>query len=192
MSPSRSGSAIGAGGGSRQSIATRTLYPRPMSVNANLASAPSFGLAERIEMEARLRRFLADFSDHCLKTVPVEQRTERLSCWLSDAKRPDGNRHKRFIEQMADLIELSGKAERPAVLAEGILAESLRLVPTETSCPETLHSTTVREFAEASVAVVRFLVSRTATWRDAAVKEVADAINVLRRLSYSLHKSRTA
>lgn len=103
-----------------------TLTYQPMSRNADYATENRSWLANRLEMEARVRRFLADFAQHCIDTVPATDRGTATH-WLQDMKRPEGKRNQKFVEQLADLIEVGAKSSAPVLLSEGILAETMRV-----------------------------------------------------------------
>lgn len=174
-------------GGARGPITQRISYGAPMQGNASVATPEVRRVADRLEMERRMRRFLADFAAHCIQTVPPAQRADDQTMWLQDMKRPDGKRNQRFVDTLCDLVQLAGKADSPLMFAEGIQGETLRQMPAQVECPAEAYRIATKEQAEAIVAGARWSTEPSPTWRKVAIQEIAEAMTALRGWANALH-----
>lgn len=115
-----------------------------MQNNLAFATDEQQGVARRLEMEARVRRFLADFASHCIATVPASRRAD-CTHWLADMKR-----HQAFVEQVADLIEASRhtKALSLSSVIAALEAEDAEFCRFEASLAEGRTNATLNEAQE--------------------------------------------
>ena len=146
-------------------------------------------VADRLEMEARVRRFLADFAQHCIDTVPANERADDVTTWLMDMKRNRGKRHQRFIDTVCDLLQVAGRSGSPFLLGESFHGEVLRQMPTQAFavCPVEAYRIDTKEQAENDIVQARYITEPTETWRQAAIREGTEAMAALRQWLNALH-----
>lgn len=142
-------------GGGIESVGTKRInYTMPSQIQMDVATPDRESVARRLEMEARVRRFLADFAEHCIQTVPASRRANGTQK-LADMKRVGGKRHQQFVDTICDFVEVGVQAGNRHALSDAIRAVEVATAPVSAELWEEVNLD--EEAAEAALDRAQFL-----------------------------------